>query len=393
MRPLQKIKIMTAAWILCCGFAGLQADAQSDSQAPVQMNRQFCAPLHSLAASTVCESSIAASRQITGILGEAAEPDGPEQNPAGQNAAGQIEKDQSDAGQNDPAQDDAGQYPLLSGQETAYIHDGRYLIQYLDSQMGIYDLSTLKDGAFGDYVIRFYDSFRFTENMKDVFLKTAMNDASFQEEPYFTYYAESTRSRLELYTDENGTICGICYDENLYDNGNGTEIPKELTGFLCTQSYEIPWEESEYCITFETETYYQDVPSIQYEEGFRNYKESYEYNDAGQVTDFLAEAETNCFSDEWSPITVAGYHCVYREDGSKKEEALFRHSLLFSTFASSVHIDYDGSGRITYIHSYVTHGSLDYYFIYEDDGGIPACSIVIDHYPGPEIEGNFYRYT
>lgn len=351
MNSLRKILVIAAAGMLCCGFAGIQADGLSGDRTIPERNLQFCASLQAQASSTVCESSVAACRQITGILSEAA------------------------------------------GQETAYIWDGRYLIQYSDNQMGIYDLSTLKDGAFGDYVIRFYDSFRFTENMKDVFLKTAMNDASFQEEPYFTYYSESSLSRLELYADENGTICGICYDENIYDDGIAAETPRELNGFVCTQYREIPWEESEYYMTFEAETYYRDVPSIQTEEGFRNYQESYEYNDAGQVTAFSAEAETNSFSDEWMPITVAGYRCVYHENGNKKEEDLFRHSLLFSTFASSVHIDYDEAGRIIYIHSYITHGSLDYYFIYENDGDIPAYGIVIDHYPGPVAEGSFYRYT
>lgn len=354
MKYLLKIPIFAAAWLLSGGFANMW---HADLTLP-ERNLRLCASSQIPIVSTVCESSVTACRYITDALNGTDVQNASEQND--------------------------------SGQKTAYIWDDRYLVQYTggyDDQMGIYDLNSLKDGAFGDYIIRSYGSYRFTEHMKELFLKVAMNDASFQEKPYFIYYDGQARPQLELYVGKNGAGCGICYGEY----ADGTDETAERSGFVFTESKKTSWENAQYFMIFDTQAYYIDVPSIQNDESFRNYKESYEYNDAGHVTSFSCEAETNSFSEEWTPVTIASYRCVYREDGSKKEEELFRNSLLFSTTNCSAHLYYDESGRIAYIRSYITHGSLEYYFIYEDDGDIPACGIIIDHYPDI-AEGIFYQY-
>ena len=370
-----KIFFLMAAWLLSSGFNDPLSDNPIGSLS--EINRQFCTAMQPAAASTVCESSVTACRHITDAISETSLLKAAEQNATGQSTTGQHLPNVPE--------------PNASRQETAYIWEERYLVQYVggyDDRMGIYDLNTLKDGAFGDYIIRSYGSYRFTEPMKELFLKIAMNDASFQEKPYFIYYDEDDHLRLELYVDVSGAGCGICYGES----ADGTNETAERSGFVFTESKKAAWEGAQYFMIFDTQAYYIDVPSIQNDESFRNYKESYEYNDAGQVTSFSCEAETNVFSEEWTPVTIASYRCVYREDGSKKEEELFRNSLLFSTSYSSARLHYDESGRIAYIRSYITHGSLEYYFIYEDDGDIPACGIMLDHYPDI-VEGIFYQYT
>lgn len=282
---------------------------------------------------------------------------------------------------------------LTAAYETmyAYIVDGRYLITYEDrdvNKMCVYDLDSLKDGAFLEYVVQYRHSFSFTDNMKAVYLKTAMKDASFQDKPYFTYYDEEGNVKLEIYFDESGTGCGICYDAYDY------EYSGERKGFVFREYHETAWEEENPVLWFEPEEYFKAVESCKtgtYVE-LRNYEDEYEYNDAGQVTGFFAKGETDLFTDEWIPINIASYTCEYNKDGSKKKEELFRHSMLFGTSMSTADCHYDETGRITYIHSYITHGSLDYFFIYEDDGAVPAYGVVIDHNPGMD-DGVLYRYV
>lgn len=49
---------------------------------------------------------------------------------------------------------------------------------------------------------------------------------------------------------------------------------------------------------------------------------------------------------------------------------------------SSRQSHYDEGERLIYEHCYVTHGSVDYYYIYEEESEIPAYCLIIDHNTG-----------
>lgn len=230
--------------------------------------------------------------------------------------------------------------------------------------------------------------FLFTETMKEMYLAEAMKDDSVEDEPYYTYYDEEGNPKFEIYFDKSGVGCGVCYDAYEYEHSG------EPKGFVFREYYETAWEEENPALWYEPREYFKDVESCktgEYSE-IRNYEEQYEYNDDGLITGFFAKGETDLFTNEWIPVNIASYTCEYHENGSKKKEELFRHSLLFGTFMSTAECRYDETGRIVYIRSYITHGSLEYFFIYEDDGDIPAYGVVIDHYPGMD-DGVLYRYV
>lgn len=271
--------------------------------------------------------------------------------------------------------------------ENVYIRDDRYLIKYEGegkSKVAIYDLSTLDQNTFNDYVIgdRNNGNFSFTRNMKEIFLTYIMNNSAVKDTPYFTYYDEEDKLQFELYFGGESVGYGICY--------NDEEWSGEIKGFRFREYKVVSWEEDAYFDQYELSAYFDGIE--EYKEEMRNYEEQYEYNDAGQITEFYAKAETTMFTDDWLPISIASYSCVYYDNGNVKEQHFFRHSLLFGTSDSTATLYYDEKGRITYIRSYITHGSLEHYFIYEDDGDIPAYGIVIDHYPDVN-DGIIYKYT
>lgn len=271
--------------------------------------------------------------------------------------------------------------------ETVYIWDDRYLIKYGGEgkkKVAIYDLSTLDKNTFNDYVIgdRKNGNFSFTRNMKELFLTHVMDNSAVKDTPYFTYYDEEDKLQFELYFGGENVGCGICYNDEAWSG--------EIKGFRVRDCNVVSWEEGEYLNQYELSAYFDGIE--EYKEEMRNYEEQYAYNDAGQITEFHADAETDMFTDEWLPVNIAGYSCVYYDDGNVKEQHLFRHPLLFGTSDSTAALYYDERGRIAYIRSYITHGSLEHYFIYEDDGDIPAYGIVIDHYPDVS-DGLFYKYT
>jgi len=269
--------------------------------------------------------------------------------------------------------------------ENTYICDDRYMVRYEGKgkrNVAIYDLNSLNYNTFDDYVIgdRRNGNFSFTENMKEIFLAYGMKNTSFKYIPYYTYYDSEDALLLELYFDGKQCGCGICHDDFW------EEYAGEIKGFVFSECHERQWKESDYCVTITG----LDLESCK--KDARNYKEWFEYNEAGQVTEFHAQAEFNWDSDEWFLTDIASCYCKYYDDGTLKMREIYKDSRFFETWNSIQRCYYDETGRIVYIWSYVTHGSMEYYFIYEDDSDIPAYSISIDNYSGECIPA-FFKYT
>lgn len=267
------------------------------------------------------------------------------------------------------------------------IKDNRYLITYSGQgkrKVAIYDLNSLDKNTFHDYVIgdRHSGNFSFTRNAKDIFLEYAMDNTSVSSTPYFTYYDSEGAVRLELYFDGTEQGCGICYDD-FWEEYSG-----KLEGFIFTECYERQWKESDYCVTLTG----SDLENFR--ENARNYREWFEYNETGQITEFHAQGEFNWFADEdeWKLMDIADCYMEYYDDGTLKKREIYKNSMLFETWYSSQKCYFDRKGRIVYIWSYVTHGFIEDYFIYENDSNIPAYDICIDH-NSRDCVPVFYKYT
>ena len=66
--------------------------------------------------------------------------------------------------------------------------------------------------------------------------------------------------------------------------------------------------------------------------------------------------------------------------------------MLFGTTGSSREFFCDEAGRLCYERAYITHGSLDCYYIYEGENAAPAYGLSLDDNPGtwfPEMARYF----
>lgn len=70
---------------------------------------------------------------------------------------------------------------------------------------------------------------------------------------------------------------------------------------------------------------------------------------------------------------------TYREDGTLAEKACSYNHRAFGTTRMGETSVYDSSGRILYTRSYITHGYLEDYYIYEGDAVEPSYCLIVDH--------------
>lgn len=129
------------------------------------------------------------------------------------------------------------------------------------------------------------------------------------------------------------------------------------------------WEDRTYSVTKAGEKEY--MPSAA--------EEVWEYNDAGQPVHYLLKGSDpwGVFSDQLEIIEIT---YTYREDGTLAEKDCSYNHRAFGTTRRSETSVYDSSGRILYTWSYVTHGGLEDYYIYEGDAVEPSYCLIVDHY-------------
>lgn len=70
---------------------------------------------------------------------------------------------------------------------------------------------------------------------------------------------------------------------------------------------------------------------------------------------------------------------TYREDGTLRRRDYAHNMMALETWHSVTHSFYDTQERLLYEDCYITHGSMDYYYIYQDDKEMPAYCLMLDH--------------
>lgn len=71
---------------------------------------------------------------------------------------------------------------------------------------------------------------------------------------------------------------------------------------------------------------------------------------------------------------------IYREDGTLFCRNYHHDARTFSSTLCSLNSFFDEKERLVYERGYITHGSLEYYYIYEDD--TPAYCLCLDYNGG-----------
>lgn len=191
--------------------------------------------------------------------------------------------------------------------------------------------------------------------------------------PYYLYYDGFQNLELELYFDEKEEKgCGFVYSHRF--NYELEEIV-QCSGFIFEGVTAEEWEPED---TFSTLSYDGEQARKQ---DVLGYREIYEYTDDGKLSSYEARGIVYWYgeedgNDEESSLLSMNY--VYRNDGTLYRKEYHHHHALFATTFQSQYSDYDELGRLVFRYGYITHGSLDYYYIYEDEGEKPRYCISFD---------------
>lgn len=199
------------------------------------------------------------------------------------------------------------------------------------------------------------------------------------EEPFYEVYAEDDLV-LTLYYDKE-TELGCAVAGSRWNEGACFQdaIEEEWNGYL--------WGD------------YMDPVVIHLEERLRpedymgdyHYDEITEYDEAGRlveyrvtnIDDYMKEkcSSANDSYDGWNDALKVRYE--YQANGELAYREYVHNSYIFGTTQSVLQTWFDEQGRPVYECAYITHGALEWFYVYEDDDEIPEYILSTDFGWGP----------
>lgn len=195
------------------------------------------------------------------------------------------------------------------------------------------------------------------------------------KEPMYQYFDRYGNLQLELYMDEEAeNICGIVHT---YRFNSELEKMEFLYGFTQCMMPETEWEDQgKYLLKSVDGTYGAGRGS--------NYEEKIEYREDGRPDYFEATGRVT-YEDGEELVPILEINFVYREDGTLYCRDYYHNQKIFGTTESTLDCFYDEQERIVYKTGYITHGYVEYYYIYEDESDKPAYCLYLDHNLGYAI--------
>ena len=109
------------------------------------------------------------------------------------------------------------------------------------------------------------------------------------------------------------------------------------------------------------------------------YEKALEYRDDGQPDWYQSQGVIEWLRDDMGPYKILDINWVYRETGKLFYREFYQNSHLWGTTRQALYDYYDEDGRLIYESAYITHGSLDYFFIYTDGSCRPAYCLQLDN--------------
>ncbi|MCM1325508.1 MAG: hypothetical protein NC094_00210 [Bacteroidales bacterium] len=186
---------------------------------------------------------------------------------------------------------------------------------------------------------------------------------------FYEYYDALGNLQLELYFDpatEKG--CGI---RHKYYYTDASEKLETLYGFAFNSTYPMKWEEED---AFSTKSY----EGTDGADSVKDYEEQMEYRQDGKPDSFYSQGIVDWLSEAEEPMMVLSIDWVYRDDGSLYYRNYNHNSYIFGTSCLYIRGYYDKAGRTLFERSYITHGSIEDYYIYTDDGKKPTYCLNLD---------------
>lgn len=191
-----------------------------------------------------------------------------------------------------------------------------------------------------------------------------------ETEPFYEYYNPEGKLEMVFYYDElTQEGLGICYS---YGDWNQADEP-QMSGFTFKGITEQDWEGWKMDYTLAEPWEDADM------EGVEDYQEYAEYDAEGRMTHFEALGEITWLKDTVGMETILSIDFSYYDNGNLKYRKYFHSPYLFSSTRRTINSYFDEDGRLLYERGYITHGSLEDYYIYKDEDTIPEYLVTIDY--------------
>lgn len=248
-------------------------------------------------------------------------------------------------------------YQGLFWRELEWLYDWE---QVKDRELTVLDV--FWDGKPGSHEDKVYDS-------RESFLA----DYGFADQaPFYEYTDLNQDFALELFFDrEKGQGCGL-----YYNYGYNCELEKIVNsyGFVFRHVETGEWIPED---VFSTCSVDGDDAR---DDLLPEYRETYQYTDDGKLSAFEARGIIPWLEDSGIEDVILSMDYYYRSDGTLAFKDYHHHSMVFGTSMQTERSRYDEQERLVYKYSYITHGSLFYFYIYDDDGECPAYVLALDNY-------------
>ncbi len=187
-------------------------------------------------------------------------------------------------------------------------------------------------------------------------------------EAFYEYRDRFGNLIMEIYFDQQaGRGCGIRYYYSFND-----KLKKRATrdGFAFEEVETGVWEPQE---EFSKLTVYGDDVS----KSASGYKEIYKYTDDGKISSFEARG-MDLVDKVPMEVSLLSLDYIYRDDGTLYHREYHHYQKFFSSTGQSEDGDYDKQGRLVYRYSYITHGAMDEYYIYDGNHKEPKYRLFLD---------------
>lgn len=191
-------------------------------------------------------------------------------------------------------------------------------------------------------------------------------------EPFYSYQDQEGVLQLELYYSERtGAGCGVRYIPS-----DGGDVKPE--GFAFKKTAAAAAGESVFSAA-RWDRWETEYPALPVWEGgeVEDYQETCTEDENGRVTAFESTGIFEGYGTE-DRLWVYSAQYGYDENGVLRQRHLGQNPRLFAASDSSWDSYFDAQGRVCYERGYLTHGSQEYYYIYEGDEAAPAWCLYLD---------------
>lgn len=220
------------------------------------------------------------------------------------------------------------------------------------------------------------------ENLEYESKEALLADCGFQDaEPFYQYYDGFGNIVLELYYDESvGKGCGF---RNSHAINYESEKVFWCDGFIFEGTSTYKWEDDTYSLLVWGEQDAREEEDVT--------QVLYKYTDDGNIGSYEVRGlteDTELRFDEGMEVTddfLVSIDWIYRSDGTLYRKYYYHNPRIYGTSGQSQETRYDELGRPIYSYEYITHGFIEYYYIYDGDNMQPKCCLSLDQNMGYSV--------